>query len=182
MWKSFNNFFVQLDEKPDNWEDRITLFVGYLINDQQAKSQTVKIYVSAMKAALMDIDVEVNEDRVLLVALTKACKFRNDYVRTRLPIQKILLIELIRLTGIHFMDQNQPYLAVLHQALFSTAYFGLFRVSEITLSPSDHIIQVTDVHMGQNKKKILFVLRSSKTHRPYAEPQMIKISSSPMGT
>ena len=92
------------------------------------------------------------------------------------------LVELIRLTGIHFMDQNQPYLAVLYQALFSTAYFGLFRVSEITLSPSEHVIRVTDVHMGQNTKKILFVLRSSKTHGPYAKPQMIKISSSPMGT
>ena len=82
VWESFNNFFVQLDEKPDNWEDRITLFVGYLINDRQAKSQAVKSYVSTMKAVLMDIDVEVNEDRVLLAALTKACKFRNDFVRT----------------------------------------------------------------------------------------------------
>ena len=33
------------------------------------------------------------------------------------------------------------------------------------------------MHLGQNKKKILFVLRSSKTHRKHSNPQLIKIST-----
>ena len=32
IWKTFNEFFIRLDNKPDKWEDRITLFVAYLID------------------------------------------------------------------------------------------------------------------------------------------------------
>ena len=37
-----------------------------------------------------------------------------------------------------------------------------------------------DVHLGDNKKKILFVLRTSKTHWTDNRPQFIKITSIPM--
>ena len=33
VWRLFNKFIVQLDRKPNNWEERLVLFVGYLIND-----------------------------------------------------------------------------------------------------------------------------------------------------
>ena len=26
IWKNFNQFFLKLDVKPDNWEDRLTLY------------------------------------------------------------------------------------------------------------------------------------------------------------
>ena len=48
----------------------------------------VRSYVFAIKVVLQDIDVEVNEDKVFLSALTKACRFGNDVVRAQLPIQK----------------------------------------------------------------------------------------------
>ena len=51
VWKIFNEFFVKLDRKPSGWEDRITLFVAYLIN-RGKKSTTVRSYVSAIKAVL----------------------------------------------------------------------------------------------------------------------------------
>ena len=44
-WKSFNSFYVRLDVKPSTWEQRITLFVGYLI-DNKRKSATFKSCVS----------------------------------------------------------------------------------------------------------------------------------------
>ena len=56
-------------------------------------------------------------------------------------------------------------------------YFGLFRISEVTTTASMHVIKVKDVHIGQNKKKILFILHSSKTHGEYSRPQMVKINS-----
>ena len=31
-WVNFNDFFVKLDRKPLDWEDRIALFVAYLID------------------------------------------------------------------------------------------------------------------------------------------------------
>ena len=55
------------------------------------------------------------------------------------------------------------------------AYFGLFRVGELTSSP--HSVRANDVHIGINMKKILFILRSSKTHTLGSLPQKIKISS-----
>ena len=48
-------------------------------------------------------------------------------------------------------------------------------MGEVAQSP--HQVLARDVHMGFNKNKLLFVLRSSKTHGKHMEPQMIKISS-----
>ena len=31
IWKTFNEFFIKLDRKPASWEERLILFVGYLI-------------------------------------------------------------------------------------------------------------------------------------------------------
>ena len=32
VWRQFNNFVISLDTKPQFWEDRVTLFIGYLID------------------------------------------------------------------------------------------------------------------------------------------------------
>ena len=70
---------------------------------------------------------------------------------------------------------KQLYLTHLYKALFSTAYFGLFRVGELT--KGDHPVLARNIHIGRTKKKILFVLRSSKTHWKDQRPQLIKIAS-----
>ena len=51
IWKIFSKFYLRLDSNPNNWSERITLFVGYLI-DTQKQSATVKSYISAIKAVL----------------------------------------------------------------------------------------------------------------------------------
>ena len=173
VWKTFNNFFIRLDIKPDNWEDRIILFVGHLIECNR-QSQTIRSYVSAIKAILLNDGIQVNEDRFLLNSLTRACKIRKDTVRTRLPIQKGLLKIIVDATNEHFLKHSQEYLASLYGTIFCTAYFGMFRVGE--LASGDHPVKVTDVHIAQNKFKIMFVLRTSKTHGHYAKPQTIKLS------
>ena len=130
VWKSFNQFYIQLDKKPKCWEDRITLFVGYLIHHKGAKSQTVKSYLSVIRATLKNDGIKLNEDLFLLNSLTKACKLQNDTFRVRLPIQKPLLAEILKIVRGLFHDQQ--YLSILFQTLFATSYFGLFRVSELT--------------------------------------------------
>ena len=59
------------------------------------------------------------------------------------------------------------------------AYFGLFRVGELTTG--SHPVMVGDVHIGENKNKFLFILRTSKTHGHSVKPQRVKISSVGMG-
>ena len=91
VWKNFNEFYIRLDDKPKRWEDRITLFVGYLIHQKKAKSQTIRSYLSAIRATLKNENIKLNEDLFLLNSLTRACKLQNDSYRLRLPIQKPLL-------------------------------------------------------------------------------------------
>ena len=75
---------------------------------------------------------------------------------------------------------KQPYLETLYKALFITAYYGLFRVSEITKGA--HPILAKDVHIGINKNKLLFMLQTSKMHHYKDKPQIIKINCIQEGT
>ena len=179
VWKLFNQFFIRLDKKPDDWEDRIVLFAGFLIENKM-QSSSVKSYLSAIKAMLAESGIKLQEDQFLLSSLTKACKIKNDHLFTRLPIRKgmlnLLLLEVSKLYGM--AANNQPYLEKLYKAILVTGYYGLMRVGELTKSP--HVVLARNVHMGVNKNKILFVLLSSKTHSQGSHPQMIKISYRPL--
>ena len=55
-----------------------------------------------------------------------------------------------------------------------SAYYGMMRIGE--LAQGDHPVKALDVHLGTNKKKILFMLRDSKTHTRGDKPQLIKIT------
>ena len=167
---------------PARWETRTLggstcALCGYLIHCRKVKSQTVKSYVSALKNVLMDIGQEINEDKFILSSLTKACTLQNDQVWTRLPIQHKLLGELVKFMQDHFLMAGQFYLATLYSTLFVTSYYGLFHILELTITPSNHAVWVADVHIGKNKPKFMFVLRSSKTHNQGNKPQIIKIST-----
>ena len=116
------------------------------------------------------------ENKFLLSSLTRACRFINDHVRTRLPIHKEMLFILIEHVGNYFLNENQVYLATLYKAIFCTAYYGLFRIGE--LASGTHPVLARDVHVGMNKDKLLFVLRTSKTHWKDQKPQTVKINSS----
>ena len=145
---------------------------------KQAQLQTIRSYLSAIRATLQNLGIKLNEDIFLLNSLTKACRLKNDSFCLWLPIQKQLLLMVLDITEEFYQDQE--YLSILYKTLFATAYFGLFRVSELTMG--SHAISVVDVHMGQNKEKVLFILQSSKTHGHYAKPQQVKISSKPAGS
>ena len=124
IWKTFNEFIIKLDNKPKTWEDRLTLFIGYLVSKRR-KSGTIRSYISAIKTVLTKDGVTLNEDRYLLTSLTKACKYHNDGVRTRLPITKNILIILLDQASQYFLNGNQPYLKNLYSAIYVASYFGL---------------------------------------------------------
>ena len=79
IWKQFAEFYSRLDEKPVEWEDKITLFVAYLINDNK-KSVTVCSYVSALCAVLKVDGIVLSPNSILLSALTRVCKRVNDTI------------------------------------------------------------------------------------------------------
>ena len=177
VWKLFNQFCLRLDSKPISWEQRLTLFVGYLVQ-QHRKSSTVKSYISAIRTVLLQDGFELNEERYLLTSLTTACKYVSDSFRVQLPIKKGMLNILIRTTRQHYMNVGQPFLACLYTTMLATAYYGLLRISEISSGTSgSHPLLAKDVHVGTIKQKILLVLRSSKTHCKESKPKSVKISS-----
>ena len=144
-----------------------------MINEDK-QSSTIRSYISAIKSVLKDDGIELNQDQYLLASLTKACELRNDCVKIQLPIRKGMLK--ILLNNVKERYPNQVYLVRLYRALFSTAYFGLFRIGEITAGT--HPVLARDVLIADNKDKMMFMLRSSKTHGPGSKPQTIKINSS----
>ena len=160
VWKTFNKFFIKLDKKPEHWEDRIVLFVGYLVEEKK-KSSTVKSYILAIRAVLFGAGISVSVDQTLLNALTRACKLKNDTLHTRLPI-KFPLFQLI-ISTLGDLLATQPYLLLLYRAIFTTAYYGLFRIGELTYS--EHTVKACDMQVGTNKEKLMFILRSSKTQQ-----------------
>ena len=172
IWKTFNKFYLRLDVKPGNWEDGLALFVGYLI-DSNRKALTVKSYISAIKAVLSEVNVSLQEDESLLGALARACKLRDNNNITKLPI-KFGMMKLILQSLDNMLDQQQ-YLLKLYQAMVVSAYFGLFHIGELTCS--QHVVTAVDVHVGLNKDKLMFILRSSKTHTRGCKPQIIKITA-----
>ena len=57
IWHRFNDFIMKLNELPKDWEDRVALYVGYMV-DQGLQSATIKSYMSATKKywQMMDIN------------------------------------------------------------------------------------------------------------------------------
>ena len=172
IWRSFNDFVIRLDEKPKSWEERTSLFLAFLI-DNGAQSATIKSYKSAIKCILCEDDYDWDENKILITALTKACRLKNDVVHTRLPI-KMKLMELI-LFEVQRIYDKQPFLDILYKTVFALSYYGMLRIGEVT--QSEHVIKAKNIHVAQNKKKILMILYSSKTHGKESRPQKIKISA-----
>ena len=174
IWRQFNAFLIRLDNKPKDWESRVTLYIGHLI-EKGIQSNSIKSYVSAIKRILMDDGYEWEDQKILLSSLTRACRLVNDAIKTRLPIQCGLL-ELILFEVTRIMNLNhQTYLKHLYLTIFSIGYYGLMRIGEVT--QSDHVIQAINVHIATNKNKILLISYSSKTHNEGNRPQKIKITS-----
>ena len=174
VWRQFNDFVISLDRRPRLWEDRTTLFIGYLIN-KGMQSSTVKSYVSAIKKTLIMDGYQWDDNLVLVRSLAKACRIINDKVRTRLPIHcgllEMILFEVQRIFNLN----NQWFLEIMYKTLFAVSYYGLMRVGEVT--KSQHSLKAADVHIARNKCKILLVLYSSKTHDLANRPQKIKITA-----
>ena len=50
----------------------------------------------------------------------------------------------------------------------------MLRIGEVTMG--DHPIGAADIHISENKNKLLFVSQTSKTHWKNARPQLVKIA------
>ena len=177
IWYLFNKFLIRLDKIPNNWEEKLVLFVAHCIQNGNSikskgnNSKTVRSYISAIRMTLKQDGIFLNDKQYQLTAMTRACRQINDRVFSRLPTGKNLLRMILDNLGEIF--DKQQYLLVLYRAILITGYYGLFRIGELVTG--DHLIRVSDVHIGENKNKIQIVLKTSKTHGLGDQPQVVKI-------
>lgn len=171
-WRAMNDFYCRLDNKPKPYEQRLALFVAYMIKKRYEK-QTIKTYISGIKYVLRNIlHIQIDDAAFSFTALIKGARYKNSKPHLRLPIKLRLLNRILdevekvpRLGG-------QPYLVKLYRAMFASAYYGLLRVGEMT---GKHAVKSRDVHMGRNKRKVQLRLWTSKTLQWGCWPDDIKI-------
>lgn len=171
-WHALNDFWTQLDKKPETWEDRIALFVAYMIM-KRFQPATIKSYISGIKYILNLINIKVDTNCFKFAALVKAARYKNKKVQIRMPIKLRLLNRILDEVYKLPKLRDQPYLIALYRAMFAAAYYGLLRVSEIT--KSKHIIKSRDAHVARNKNRIQFRLWTSKNLKRGDWPQDVKI-------
>ena len=102
-----------------------------------------------------------------------ACRIHRDTIRTKLTIGKHMLHRMLDKCKTTY--ETQPYAMKVFRAVLVSMYYGMLRISEVT--EGEHVLKARDVHISDNKNKILFILRSSKTHCQADKPQHITISS-----
>ena len=109
IWQQFNKFMRRLDIIPEKWEDQAILFCAHLV-EQGLQSSSIKSYLSAIKGVLRDDNYDWNEDKLLILMMTRACCITNDRLCVRLPIGRSLLEVVLFELGRIFKDQ--PYLLI----------------------------------------------------------------------
>ena len=139
MWKNFNEFLIKLDILPIAWEERISLYCVFLVQYTTVQSATVRSYVSAIKKKLAGIGYRCDDDLIWLASLTRACKIKNDSVRTRFPIKRKLLDCLLFETERKFAkkDFETFYNKTMLLALLLTAYFAMLRIGEFACAQGE---------------------------------------------
>ena len=115
-------------------------------------------------------------DKYLLTSLTRACRLVNDTVKTRLPIQKGLLHILLNQVA-ELFDKFKPTLSTSLVSIHLQHCLFWSLPSRGTNQGKPHRSWLVMFHIGDNKEKLLFILRSSKTHTKGNKPQSIKIES-----
>lgn len=171
-WRSMNDFYCRLDNKPKPWEQRMSLFIAYMIKKRFEKP-TIQTYISGIKYVLRNIlHVDVSDNAFRFTALIKAARYKNNRANIRMPIKLGLLNRMLEEVQNVPRLKNQPYLVKLYRAMFVAAYYGLLRVGEMS---GRHAVTAKNMHIAKNKHKVQIRLWTSKTLKWGEWPQDIKI-------
>lgn len=177
MWNRFNKFISQFDIIPPKWEDRIIVWATHLA-DNRRKSATIRSYISAIRYCLGLDGITIKHENCELAAIIQAAKQENDRLYIRLPIQRHLIQLMLRFIDSHYIKgSGQIYQGYWLKAIFSMAYHGMMRISELAEGP--HAVRAQDIIHAKNKQKCTIYLRSSKTHSTADQPQIINIPAQP---
>ncbi len=160
-WQKFVFFVSRLDRHVAGWEDRIIYYVVHLTNQGYAPS-TVRSHLSAIRFKLKTDGQKLEENHFVLKLLLKLCLKSYVAHKAKLPVTQVIFEAIMAAE------------AKLFRAIFAAAYYGLFRVGEVTASPHNLLRQ----HVGITKQGgdiIRMLLLTSKTAQVPGLPQTIWI-------
>ena len=80
-------------------------------------------------------------------------------VDTRLPITLGILVQL---TLVLPQACSNRYEVILYRAVFALAFFGLCRISELTISPSTHTLHLSDIIIREKPPRVVVVFTTFK--------------------
>lgn len=157
--------FRSLQRLSNSWPPKLETVVKFVafLSIKGLSPNTAKSYITSIgfKCKIQGLsDVSTNFVVQKMLEGMKRLGQRSD---TRLPITEDILTQLaLKLPGVC----TNSYESKLFRAAFSLAFWGLFRVGEITATKGrniDHILAVHDITMNANIGVLRIHLRFSKT-------------------
>lgn len=164
--------FRRLYNLPTTWPiplQHVIWFITYLF-EKSYSSKTIHTYVSGL-SFYHKINCWYNITEVFLVRkLLEGCRRNRPSVDNRAPITISMLIDFCKiLPNVTYSEFETS----LFRAIFTTAYFGLFRVSELVFSVVDNrSILFKDIKLEANY--VMITIRISKNNQ-YGKPVTLKI-------
>lgn len=169
---SFNDFRI-LYKIPVTWpipKEQIIWFISYCF-EKMYSPKTITSYISGL-SFYHKINGWYNiSDLFIIRKLLEGCRRMRPSVDCRAPISIKMLQNLCTLLSSVTFNE---YEATLFKALFTTAYFGMFRVGELTVTGSKGCVDVDNVSIRRDGKLVSICLKYTKTNQ-YGNPIIVRI-------
>lgn len=172
IWLGFLRFLDGFKDLPKDWEQKMVMYAAHLGNTGN-QAPTVSSYMSAIKYKLKKDGVIIPDKNFEIASIIRTCKIKNNAVFYRCGINKPMMKNLVAILKKDCNDKGQEYLFKLYRAMFWTAYYGMFRISELT--ESKHALKFQDMKEAINKRKFLCILRSAKNLKKSEFPHTVHI-------
>lgn len=157
--------FLSLQKIGKYWPPKletIVQFISYL-SLKGLSPNTAKLYIVALGYKCKIQGFNDTTQNFLVHKMLEGFKRLKHKPDSRLPITKDILFKLIlKLPGVC----HNVYETKLYKAAFTLAFWGLFRVGEITKTKDkdvNHILAINDIKINKNNNTFTVVLRYSKT-------------------
>lgn len=161
VFNDFRKHYFDTEEWPPHYNQLVD-FVSYL-SYKQYSPNTVKSYISGISYFCKLYNLSDPTQSFLLRKTLVGLGRKNVQVDERKPVTLTILSSILKLLP---TICKSHYETMLFSTIFSTAFFGYFRMGELvqnSMHDPGHAIQAGDVTYHKQTNKVLIVLKHSKT-------------------
>ena len=166
--------FRKLYSLPLKWpipQNHLIWFITYCF-EKAYSPRTITTYISGL-AFYHKINEWYNITDVFIVRkILEGCRRKRSCTDNRAPISLLMLEEICRILPTVTFSEFETGL---FKALFTLAYFGLFRVSELVFTQTtNRAVQINDVKIGRDNTSCSICLHVFKNNQ-LGQPVMLRI-------